>query len=287
TPLHEIKDGIDALVHLFQPEDAYRMRSGGRGGFGGGDPSAPQYSSAGAVIDYYFADSPGGSVTLEILDAAGDVVRSYTGGDAPARTTTTQGMRAPQMMRFAGSRVDTSPGMHRFVWDLTVAGPEGSNRGGPRVVPGQYQARLTADGVSQTRTFRLLIDPRVAEDGVTQADLQDQFDISMEILALMTEAQGLVAELEGAMERMSGESGQEARRALAELEEIHAALVTDRSISSYPQPMLLDQIQYLYSMLQTADQKPGRDAYERLEVRKREVVELAQRMRAAMRGSGS
>jgi hypothetical protein len=127
-----------------------------------------------------------------------------------------------------------------------------------------------------------MIDPRVAEDGVTQADLQDQFDISMEILALMTRAQGLVARLEGAMERSRGESGQEARRTLAELEEIHAALVTDRSISSYPQPMLADQIQYLYSMLQTADQKPGRDAYERLEVRKREVAELAQRMRAAV-----
>jgi photosystem II stability/assembly factor-like uncharacterized protein len=283
SALHQATDEVLASeAHLFQPEDAYRMRSGGRRGFGGGDPSAPQYSSAGAVIDYYFADAPGGGVTLEILDGAGEVVRSYTGSRAPVRTTATQGMRAPEMMRLAGSRVDTSPGMHRFVWDLTVAGPEGSNRGGPRVVPGRYQARLTANGVSQTRTFQLMIDPRVAEDGVTQADLQDQFDISMEILALMTRAQGLVARLEGAMERSRGESGQEARRTLAELEEIHAALVTDRSISSYPQPMLADQIQYLYSMLQTADQKPGRDAYERLEVRKREVAELAQRMRAAV-----
>ncbi len=117
---------------------------------------------------------------------------------------------------------------------------------------------------------------------MTQADLQDQFDISMEILELTTEAQELVAELEGAMERLRGESGQDARRALAGLEEVHSAFVTDPSISSYPQPMLLDQIQYLYSMLQTADQKPGRDAYERLEVRKREVAELAQRMRAAV-----
>jgi hypothetical protein len=31
----------------------------------------------------------------------------------------------------------------------------------------------------------------------------------------------------------------------------------------YPQPMLIDQIEYLYSMLNRADQKPGKDAYER------------------------
>jgi len=285
SALHQATDEVLAAeTHLFQPEDAYRMRSGGRGGSGGGDPSAPQYSSAGAVIDYYFADAPGGSVTLEILDTTGGVIRSFSGAGASASTATTQGTRAPQGS-FAGSRMETSPGMHRFVWDLTVAGPEGSNRGGPRVVPGRYQARLTANGVSQTRAFQLMIDPRVAEDGVTQADLQGQFDISMEILGLMTRAQGVVTRLEMAMERLRGEGGQEARRALAALEEIHAALVTDRSISSYPQPMLLDQIQYLYSMLQTADQKPGRDAYERLEVRKREVAELARRIQAAMRGS--
>jgi hypothetical protein len=51
--------------------------------------------------------------------------------------------------------------------------------------------------------------------------------------------------------------------------------------------MLLHQIQYLYSMLQRADQRPGKDAYERLEVRRREVRELAGRVQAVMGGSGS
>jgi len=29
----------------------------------------------------------------------------------------------------------------------------------------------------------------------------------------------------------------------------------------YPQPMLADQANYLYSMINSADQKPGKDAY--------------------------
>ena len=52
----------------------------------------------------------------------------------------------------------------------------------------------------------------------------------------------------------------------AQLKEIAAALVTDRSISSYPQPMLRDQLNYLSGNSQRADQKPGEDMYERLEL---------------------
>ena len=71
--------------------------------------------------------------------------------------------------------------------------------------------------------------------------------------------------------------------ARSQLEEIHAALVTDRSISSYPQPMLADQLRYLYSMLQTADQKPGMDAYERLATLKQELEQHKTRMERVLR----
>ena len=42
-----------------------------------GRPDQPEYPAAGARIDYYLA-SPSGEVKLEILDAAGKVVRSYS-----------------------------------------------------------------------------------------------------------------------------------------------------------------------------------------------------------------
>ena len=45
-----------------------------------------------------------------------------------------------------------------------------------------------------------------------------------------------------------------------QLDEIHAALVTDQTISSYPQPMLQAQLQYRYSGLQRDDQTTGRDS---------------------------
>jgi hypothetical protein len=48
-----------------------------------------------------------------------------------------------------------------------------------------------------------------------------------------------------------------------ELETIYNQLVTEEG--TYMQPMLEDQASYLSSMLGQADQKPGQDAYERLE----------------------
>ncbi|MFW6140896.1 MAG: hypothetical protein ACOC5S_06040, partial [Acidobacteriota bacterium] len=56
----------------------------------------------------------------------------------------------------------------------------------------------------------------------------------------------------------------QAQRLKEKLLEIKKKLVTREGIR-YPQPMLIDQIQYLYSILNRADQKPGKDAYERHE----------------------
>ena len=146
------------------------------------------------------------------------------------------------------------------------------------MVPGTYQARLTVDGQTQTRSFDLLIDPRVAADGVTQADLQAQFDLGLEIVSAIQDASGTIERLEGAMARVAEGSSVE-----QQLKEIEAALVTDRTISSYPQPMLADQLSYLYGNTQSADQEPAADMYSRLEVLVTELEQHKQRLERLMR----
>ena len=177
------------------------------------------------------------------MDESGAVLRSFDGPGS--------GGASPTLRR----------GLNRFVWDLTVPGPNGVNRGGPIVVPGTYTARLTVDGQQQTRSFEVLMDPRVAADGVTVADLQEQFDLGIQIRTAIEDADATIERLEGALRRVSEGSDVE-----EQLKEIAAALVTDRSISSYPQPMLRDQLNYLSGNSQRADQKPGEDMYERLEI---------------------
>ncbi len=228
------------------------------------------------MLDYYLP-SNAQEVSLEILDGSGAAVQTYESGGSGQRAQQGQGMRQPFTQTTGTGSLQTTRGAHRFVWNLSVAA-EGSNRGGPRVVPGNFHARLTVDGQELNQWFEVKIDPRVAEDGVTIADLQEQFDLSLEILAAMGDANSTIERVQEAMEQAAAGGD-----VSAQLDEIHAALVTDQTISSYPQPMLQAQLQYLYSGLQRADQKPGRDSFERLETLEAELAAHKARLERLLR----
>ena len=261
TPLRQRGDAMAAGgPYLLQPLDVYRVRSGGRGSRGGPTPDQPHYSRQGAEIDYVLnADAT--SVKIEIVDEGGSVVRTFDGSAPGVRTDPVQEMRNPSNEESGLAAPTLRRGLNRYVWDLTVPGPNDAPRGGPIVVPGTYIARLTVDGRQQTRSFEIVMDPRVAADGVMVADLQAQFELGIEIRTAIEDADATIERLEGAMQRAA-----EGSDVAAQLQEIKSALVTDGTISSYPQPMLRDQLDYLSDNSQQADQKPGEDMYERLGV---------------------
>jgi hypothetical protein len=64
---------------------------------------------------------------------------------------------------------------------------------------------------------------------------------------------------------------------------LRATLVDDEG--SYPQPMLISQLDYLSGMISRADQPPGRDAYQRLEQLRSEVARAAAAL-AELQGRG-
>ena len=69
----------------------------------------------------------------------------------------------------------------------------------------------------------------------------------------------------------------------SQLKEIERALLTDRTITSYPQPMLRDQLNYLNSNSQRADQEPAADMYERLDVLVTELEQHKERLQRLIR----
>ena len=84
-------------------------------------------------------------------------------------------------------------GVNRYTWDLSSTGVVtfpgmilwGATQSGPAVVPGSYQVRLTADGVTQTQSFAVLKHPlRPTSD----ADLQFQWDLASRIRDKVNEA---------------------------------------------------------------------------------------------------
>jgi photosystem II stability/assembly factor-like uncharacterized protein len=266
SPLQQLSSSVtSARAHLFQPRDALRLRYSQPGA----DPGDPIHPAPGMNIDYSLATDATGPVRLEILDGGGAALRTFTSNDPGAGTPPGQGgMRVGFGPAVAGPRVAARAGLHRFRWDFTLPGPEGAGgRGGSRgpwVAPGAYQVRLTVGEWSATQPFRLLIDPRLPPDGVTEAVLAGQLVMSLKARDLVTDARRLVARVADLKARVAKLTGAEAAKAGAaqpRLAALEAKLVN--AGGRYPTPMLADQISFLYSMTQAADQQLGRDVYER------------------------
>ena len=276
TPLHQLNDKVaSAAVTLFKPREAVR----GRGGRGGGGRGGPQYPAAGATIDYHLAGAA--DLSLEVLDPAGKVVRTFTSSAAAAPERPAADAPPPDDEEGGGGgrggrggtpRLDRAAGLHRFTWDLRYPGPlsgtgaEGGN--GPVAVPGTYAVRLTSGGVTQTQPLTIVEDPRILRDGITLEDLRAQFAHNMKVRDLVTDANKTVARLRAAQQKLRGATGSEAER-LAKLNELASRLMTPGV--RYSKPELLTHITYLYSMTNSADQKPGKDAIDRLLVLRKEL----------------
>jgi photosystem II stability/assembly factor-like uncharacterized protein len=243
-----------ASVFLFTPAPTYRMRYVPMSG----RPDRPEYPPVGARIDYFLA-SPGGDLKLDILDSTGSVVRSYTSGGAPPAAGRGGGRRGGGLP----SSLPVKAGMNRFVWDLRyLGGPAaggdgemggGFAGGGPLVAPGTYRARLTAGGVTKTESFTVKIDPRVAKDGVTTADLVEQTKFALKVRDSLAEARQLSVRVRQAMEAKRGDQ--------AKLQSVWERLVTKSG--PYEDQMFIDQVANVNREINQADQKIGASAYER------------------------
>jgi hypothetical protein len=263
TPLHEIDQKVaSARLHFFRVKAPLRLRMPMR--FDPESPDAPQYPEPGAVISYYLAEAPAGDVKLEILDAVGEVVRAFS-SEAEGEESVVPGeagMREWRLERVGTPKLPKAAGMNRFVWDLRHPGPWSSDarrsgRGGPLVAPGTFSARLTAGDWSETVSFRALLDPRVSREGrVSEADVTAQVQLALRARDALSNGRHAADRLKKALETASASDR-------ASLEEIQRVLIA--APVRYSRPMIVDQIEYLYENLDTADQKPGSDAYRRYE----------------------
>jgi photosystem II stability/assembly factor-like uncharacterized protein len=291
SPLRQLADAAvrdrarGTAATLFAPREAIRTRYAA--GFGGvesarSSPDQPEYPRAGAVIDYYLPQAPAGALTLDVLDSAGAVLRTFSSEATGEATRDVEGgMRAPQQQRLGTPRLEKRAGMHRFTWDFALAGPwdaspQRSGRDGPLVPPGRYAVRLTVAGADSaaaplqlTQPLVLRPDPRLARDGVTPAVLQAQLAHNLRVRDLVTEANRLVAQVRArraALTDTTAAATSEQRRRLDALE----ARLVPRPVR-YSAPGLQTHIQYLYGLTMQADQPVGRDAIERYDVLRREL----------------
>jgi photosystem II stability/assembly factor-like uncharacterized protein len=262
TALHQIGQQFTSpAVHLFKPRDGYRTVVGAQG----------------PHVDYYLPAAPAGPVTIDILDASGGSIASYN-SDAPAAGG--RGGRgrggAPAMdpddadgapagrgraSTAVVGRVTKAEGLNRFIWDVR-------NQSGLSVPPGGYQARVKVGSISQTQPFTVLIDPNVAADGTTAADLKEQYEHNTRTRQLVVDAGQAVTRVRDGLDRFRGATGPDAEK-FKQLESIAARLLPEPV--RYGKPGLQTHITYLAGLTTRADQKIGRDAIQRHQVLRKEL----------------
>ena len=206
SPLRQFADSVaQEDVHLYQPATAYRIHSGESPthlSFAGKNPPN------GAVIYYNLKQAPKAElkqeVKIEILDAAGKVVREYS-------STKTEALDEPLDPDDKKPEKEIKPeaGLNRFVWDLRYDEADrvpgyflweyNDGAKGPLAAPGKYQVRLTAAGKSLTSPLEVKIDPRVT---ISQGDLEKQFKLELDIREQLNRVYDAVNQIQDVREQL-------------------------------------------------------------------------------------
>ncbi|HEU4632000.1 MAG TPA: glycosyl hydrolase [Gemmatimonadaceae bacterium] len=164
------------------------------------EPAVAIRSSAPAAVQYWLK-RPVNTLKLEILDAAGHVAYSVV-SDSAARARADSVAAARRGGGGGGFRRGGGPdplpsvkaGLQRVTWDLRYPDATsfpgmilwGGSTAGPTAPPGTYQVRLTADGQTLTQPLVVRRNPMFAD--VTDADLQKQFALAIQIRDKVSEA---------------------------------------------------------------------------------------------------
>jgi photosystem II stability/assembly factor-like uncharacterized protein len=165
-------------------------------------PEEPQARNPpdGAIVDYYLPARVH-QVSLQVLDVHGHVLRHFSSAEKhpvkrPLLPIAERWFPVPQIL-------ETTPGEHRFIWNLDTGGSGTDISGedvdspnvppGPRVPPGDYTLKLSVDGKTIMRPLHVTMDPRSA---ATPAVLNQQFALATSMYAETLASRKAMAELE-------------------------------------------------------------------------------------------
>jgi photosystem II stability/assembly factor-like uncharacterized protein len=208
TPLRQTSEAGKANAFwLYSPATAIRVDNDSFPG----TPIPPEEPTAenppsGAMIDY-FLKSPADKIQLEIFDAQQNQVRRFSSEDPipgkhPPLPVAERWFAKPEVLA-------KTPGMHRFVWNLTWRSSGGlsadeeseyRNPSGPKAVPGMYQLRLTVNGETQNQPLQVIMDPR---SPATPETLQKQLELAQQVYTETLAARRVLAEIGSVQKKLA------------------------------------------------------------------------------------
>jgi hypothetical protein len=222
----------------------------------------------GAILDYVLPAGSSGPVTLEIADSAGKMVRRFSSDDEPERREAE--IYFTSLYLGASRRLGTSPGHHRFVWNLRYEPPSALESeysiaavpgretpalpAGAFVVPGRYRVRLTAGGSTVEQKLEVAMDPRVE---VSQTDLERLLAFQRQVAAVLTRSADLEKERKQAVKLLTAARDDPKAASFASQIAAHLAKIEKLPASSEEDPAKANAaLASLATDLESADALP-------------------------------
>jgi photosystem II stability/assembly factor-like uncharacterized protein len=277
-----------SALHIFQPNDPLRGRNNN------------------LAIDYYLG-TPAEEITIDILDAGGTVLRSFTGSAKDKPTAPGGPGGGGGFGGGAAPRVSTQKGMNRFTWDLRQQGAvvfpgmimwAAQPARGPASPPGKYSVRIAANGETKTRDFTIGLDPRLEAAGITEAYLHEQFKLSTQVRDRVSEANNSVIRIRAIRDQVNERMKQVPERRRAEIQKLADSLmkpltgveeevyqVRNRSGQdplNYP-IKLNNKIAALMGVIESADHRPTDQTYQVFKELSDELEKQLQQMNATLK----
>jgi len=247
----------------------------------------------GVALDYTLPQSAR-SVQIEVLDAAGSIVRRFDSADTPLapladRNIPDYWIRPPQP-------VSPLAGSHRVYWDLRHAPIKGAdlsypiaaaNRNtpsvprGPIALPGLYRVRLIVDGISAERPLRLRRDPTATASATA---LAQQFKLSSEMsnsIERVAAAQTLLEDVFSQAARLAPLAAGTAAGELARLDSLIRLLL--QGATEPGAVRLRSDLQQLYEAVDGTDAAPTPAQVAVAKSRRESVTRLEGGVRALLR----
>lgn len=206
SPLRELSSNVNQKpAHLFAIQPAKRWRLGGGFSFDGiGSADNPPY---GAVVTYRLNKKPAKPIKMEILDDQGRVlIHAASKPNKEKGAKPEHGDDNDEDEDEPDLELPAEVGLNRAIWNLRTKPGEiipgakvdsGNPRQGVLVPPGAYTVKLTVDGDTQSMPVVVKPDPR------SQAELREQYEMSLKVRDDITKLSGAVQQLRAVRKQLT------------------------------------------------------------------------------------
>ena len=268
SPVRSKDAGIKAGLHLFKPYYAVRTVQ--------------------KAVFHYYLDSTKKDLKIEILDASGKLVNTFMGQLTKAKKETVDADEDEDDRKPKPPTIKV--GLNVFEWDLKY--PAATNfKGmifwsapvytGPVAVPGNYQVRIISGSQVETENFEIKMDPRFRD--ISIVDMQEKFNLSMQIRDQVTIANEAVIKIRSIKEKLNAEAKANKKELskssvslIAAISQIEENLYQVRNQSSQDPlnfPIKLNnKLASLMRVVESGDYKPTAGSYKVFEELKGELA---------------